>query len=93
VQYMWFDDKDYLMRKMLTEGKNGDVSESVYSYAKVTINEPSPIKEGMPEAPGYGASEAEMQKMLDSYQDPSTMDSSQYYGEETPIDEGTTAEF
>lgn len=94
-QYMWFDDNEYLMRKMVVSGANGESNESIYTYSKVTINEPSPVKEGMPDAGGYGASEEEMKKMMESYQDSSTPDSAQYpdYGTEMPVDEGTSSEF
>lgn len=43
-QYFWFDDKDYLLRKIRTES-NGAISEQVYEYDNVSISEPSPVKE------------------------------------------------
>lgn len=43
---MWFDDKDYLMRKQSTKDSEGNTSESIYTYGSIAISEPSPIKEG-----------------------------------------------
>jgi len=45
IQYFYFDDSEYLMRKMRTEDKDGSVSETTYEYKKVSITAPSPIKE------------------------------------------------
>ena len=44
-EFIWFDTKDYQLRKTRSEGPGADVSESTFSYDKVTINEPSPVKE------------------------------------------------
>lgn len=41
---IWFDDKDYLLRQMTMEN-DGGTTQSIYSYDKVTIKEPSPVKE------------------------------------------------
>jgi hypothetical protein len=43
--YIWFDDDDYLLRRQRVEGSDGSVSEQVFSYEKVKISEPSPVKE------------------------------------------------
>lgn len=48
IQYIYFDDKEYLIRKTRTEDKNGMTTETSYEYKTVTIKEPSPIKEGNP---------------------------------------------
>lgn len=47
-EFIWFDNKDYLMQKMRSEEIGGDmaVSEFVTTYGNVTISVPSPIKEG-----------------------------------------------
>jgi hypothetical protein len=45
TEYIWFDDKDYLLRKVRSEGKDGTTTEMIYSYDKVTITEPTPTKE------------------------------------------------
>jgi len=47
-EYLYFDDREYLMRKMRIEMKDGSVSETTYSYGAVTIDTPSPVKEGLP---------------------------------------------
>lgn len=70
-EFIWFDDKDYLMRKMRSEEQGGEmaVSEIETTYGNVSIVAPSPVKEGtMLDA--YGASAgmskaeiAEMKKM------------------------------
>jgi hypothetical protein len=45
TQYIWFDNKDYQLRRTRYEGKDGSVSESTYSYNKFNITVPSPVKE------------------------------------------------
>lgn len=45
VNYVWFDDKDYLIRKMRIESANGVYSEQVYTYDNVVMPEPSPVVE------------------------------------------------
>lgn len=44
-QYMWFDNKDYQMRRYRTENNDGSSTDQTFSYAKVTINVPSPTKD------------------------------------------------
>lgn len=44
TEYIWFDDRDYQLRRMRTESKDGN-SDQTFSYDKVTINVPSPVKE------------------------------------------------
>lgn len=48
TEYIYFDNKDYQLRKSRSEAKDGTVSEATYSYDKVSISEPSPVKEGNP---------------------------------------------
>lgn len=70
VEYIWFDTEDYQLRKTRTESK-GDVYEAVFSYTKIEINEPSPVKElgaNQSVVPGSsvpmdGPSEAELQQI------------------------------
>lgn len=45
-EYILFDDKDYLLRKTITEGPDNNLATSEFDYSKITISEPSPIKEG-----------------------------------------------
>lgn len=47
TEYLYFDDREYLMRKMRIESE-GSVTETVYDYNKVSVKEPSPVKEGEP---------------------------------------------
>ncbi|MFA5932693.1 MAG: hypothetical protein WCV81_00335 [Microgenomates group bacterium] len=78
VEYIWFDDKEYLVRRQRVEAA-GTVSESEFSYGKISINEPSPVKEGSSESaafpsgitPGFSKEELkviqeESQKTIDS---------------------------
>jgi hypothetical protein len=44
TEYIWFDDKDYQLRRTLSEGKDSK-TDMTFSYDKVNINEPSPTKE------------------------------------------------
>jgi hypothetical protein len=59
TQYIWFDDKDYLLRKQSVTDQDGNTFEGTFSYDKISISEPSPIKEGTAESM-YGG---EMPKM------------------------------
>jgi hypothetical protein len=45
TQIIWFDDKEYKLRKMRIEAKDGNM-EMEYSYDGISIQVPSPIKEG-----------------------------------------------
>ena len=46
--YIWFDDRDYLMRKTTTQSPDGSTSEFTFSYDKASVSEPSPVKETPP---------------------------------------------
>lgn len=48
TQYIWFDTKDYQLRRMRTENKDGSTSDQSFSYANVSINAPSPVKDLAP---------------------------------------------
>lgn len=45
TQYIWFDDQDYLARRIRIESKDGSVSEQTFAYDNVKITEPSPAKD------------------------------------------------
>lgn len=47
-QFIWFDDKDYQLRKMRTEGKGGEITEQIYEYSDISIDEPPSYKELAP---------------------------------------------
>lgn len=84
TQYVWFDTKDYLLRRVQITSVDGTSSDSTISYKKVSISEPSPVKElgenqyivpGQSEPttlPGAGDNgdfdEAELQRLLEQYQ-------------------------
>lgn len=68
-EYIWFDTKEYLTRKTLTTSSDGTKSESTYSYAEVTISEPSPTKD-MPASPSISIPELTPSTEVD----PSTVD-------------------
>lgn len=56
TEYIWFDTKDYQLRKTSTE-MGADKSTSTFSYNKLEIKEPSPVKELGPNQviiPGQG---------------------------------------
>lgn len=65
-QFMWFDDRDYLIRKMVLTDSEGGSMEAVYTYGNVRISAPSPVKEGTPGA--AGVSQEEVQKYMQKYQ-------------------------
>jgi hypothetical protein len=43
-QTLWFDDKDYQLRRMRIESE-GTVSDQVFAYSSVSITAPSPTKD------------------------------------------------
>lgn len=45
IEYIWFDTEDYQLRKTRTESKDGSVTEGTFSYDKISITAPSPVKE------------------------------------------------
>lgn len=50
TEYIYFDNKDYQLRKIRIEESDGSVSEATIDYSKINITEPSPTKEGVPGA-------------------------------------------
>lgn len=48
TDFIYFDNKDYQLRKTRSEMSDGSVSESTLDYSKITISEPSPLKDGSP---------------------------------------------
>lgn len=44
TQYLWFDNKDYQLRRMQVTDGNGTY-DATFSYEKTSIKEPSPVKE------------------------------------------------
>lgn len=63
TQYVWFDDKDYRMQRFYSKDK-GAITELAVTYQKVTITEPSPVKEF--NAGGTVDNEALQQQIQDS---------------------------
>jgi hypothetical protein len=60
TELIWFDDRDYLLRKQSSTDKEGNTSESVFAYNGVHIAVPAPVKEGSAEqmyAPQMSAEE------------------------------------
>lgn len=45
TQYLWFDTKDYQLRRMQITNTDGSSYDSTFSYGKVTVSEPSPVQE------------------------------------------------
>lgn len=66
ADYIYFDDKEYLVRKTRNEDKDGQVIESTYEYKQVTITAPSPVKE-MQTNMGAGTTE-DVTNLLKQYQ-------------------------
>lgn len=79
--FLWFDDSEYLMRKMLIETPGEGNSESIYTYEGINIKVPSPVKEGTANGSGSmpNITDPEVQKMMQEYQN-------QMPEYETPID-------
>ncbi|MBI4040117.1 hypothetical protein HY389_02050 [Candidatus Daviesbacteria bacterium] len=49
TEYIYFDDREYMLRKMRSEAKDGTVSESTFAYSGVNISVPSPTKDAKPD--------------------------------------------
>lgn len=64
--FIWFDDKDYQLRRMTTEGPSGK-SEMAFNYDKFTIEEPSPVKDMPTAEAGSVPSETEIQQLMQQY--------------------------
>jgi outer membrane lipoprotein-sorting protein len=47
-QFIWFDDRDYLLRREQTTTAEGEVSDMKFKYTKPNIKVPSPTKKGAP---------------------------------------------
>ncbi|OGK19099.1 hypothetical protein A3B50_03465 [Candidatus Roizmanbacteria bacterium RIFCSPLOWO2_01_FULL_40_42] len=45
TEYLYFDDREYILRKMVTVAKDGMISESTFEFGKASIKEPSPTKD------------------------------------------------
>jgi len=61
TQYIWFDDRDYLLRKQSTVDADGNSMDVMFAYGSVTVSVPSPVKEGNAEsmyAPKMSAEDA-----------------------------------
>jgi hypothetical protein len=81
--YLWFDDRDYQLRRTQTVSKDGKTNfDAIFSYDDVNIKEPSPVKElgpnqyltpgateptTIPEA-GDIPTEEEIQQLMEQYQ-------------------------
>ena len=48
TDYIWFDDREYRLRKTRTESSDGSAAESTYGYENVSIVVPSPVKDVNP---------------------------------------------
>ena len=44
-EFIWFDDRDYKLRKTLTQMSDGSSTEATYEYSGVSISEPTPVRE------------------------------------------------
>ncbi|HZM64587.1 MAG TPA: hypothetical protein VFB59_05625 [Candidatus Saccharimonadales bacterium] len=82
-QFLWFDTKDYQLRKMEMTSSDGSTFAATFTYDKASVSEPSPVKElgenqyiipGQSEPttlPGAGdtdLNEQELQDLLNQYQ-------------------------
>jgi outer membrane lipoprotein-sorting protein len=75
TEFIWFDDQDYQLRREMTQNADGSKSEMTFSYDKVSITAPSPVKEVAPNQvviPGASQpmdmpSDAEMQQLMQQY--------------------------
>ena len=47
-EFIYFDDKDYILYKSKAESADGTITQQAFSYGSVTILEPSPLKQAQP---------------------------------------------
>lgn len=82
AQFIWFDDKDYQLRRLQTA--SGDTTfDATFSYSRVSIKEPSPVKDlgpnqyiipgqsepvTLPSAGDGAPSPEELQQLINQYQ-------------------------
>ncbi|MBI2051983.1 hypothetical protein HYT33_04470 [Candidatus Roizmanbacteria bacterium] len=45
TEYILFDDRDFILRKMISQTKDGTVTETTFAYENISINAPSPTKD------------------------------------------------
>lgn len=88
-QFIWFDDRDYLIRKVVVEGSDVGSSESIYSYEGISISAPSPTKEGSMEdaASTSGYSEEDVKMMMQQYQSDSQNEEYEVQVDESAVEE------
>lgn len=67
TQYIWFDTKDYLMQRWYNQDKSGS-SDMLFSFVKVTIKAPSPVKEASTPSAG---SESGVNALIEAVQNAS----------------------
>ncbi len=83
TQFLWFDTKDYQLRRMQITDKDGGTFDSSVTYDKVTVSEPSPVKElapnqyivpgqteptTLPDTGDTNMSDEELQNLINQYQ-------------------------
>lgn len=91
TDYIWFDDKEYMLRKTRNESKDGTISEATYDYAKLSISEPSPVKEGDPYS-GLTGSSTSAPSTPAPASIPSSIDTSDIPTESVPVPEEIPSE-
>ena len=79
TQYIYFDDREYLMRKTRMEDKSGMVSETSYEYKTVSITAPTPIKEGNPYIAGTGINQEQLKKIQEQIKQSQTQEETKSY--------------
>lgn len=82
TEYIYFDNKQYQLRKMRSEAKDGPVSESTFDYSKISIDEPSPTKEGS-SMPTTSSSSMELKAMQDALLQEAQKSSTETSGSDT----------
>ncbi len=45
TEYVYFDDQEYILRKMVTVTKDGETSETTFEFGTAKVSEPSPTKD------------------------------------------------
>lgn len=66
-EYIWFDDKEYRLRRMMTISADGSSNDTAVSYDGIVITAPSPVQEAPPlpdfSAGFNGLSDEDMKKL------------------------------
>lgn len=94
TDYILFDDKQYLLRKTISIGRDGNRAEAEFDYSKISIDVPSPVKESIVIPTDRPTADTPTTSGLSTSSQSSTTDISDASSgaEDIPVDTGDTVE-